>query len=77
MPDLDEDLRATADSLLRDLDRLMRLEEEKLALDPGDARVAELAAEIEALTERTRTTSAAQRDIAEEIQREKADESAP
>ncbi len=68
MPDLEDDLRATADSLLRDLDRMKALEQEKLSLDPTDPRAAELSAQIEELARRTQTTSAAQREIVDEIQ---------
>ena len=68
MPDLEDDLRATADSLVRDLDRMKALEQEKLSLDPTDPRVAELSAQIEELARRAQTTSAAQREIADEIQ---------
>lgn len=74
MADLEDDLRATSDSLMRDLDRMRQLEEEKRGLPPDDPRLVELATEIEGLSERTQTTSAAQREIAEEIQQTDADE---
>jgi hypothetical protein len=68
VPDLEDDLQATSDSLLRDLERIRVLEEEKRLLDPHDPRAAELAARIEELTRRTRVTSQAEREIVEEIQ---------
>ena len=45
-------LRETSDGLLRDLDILMTIEEEKRALDPGDPRLVELAARIEEIARR-------------------------
>ena len=74
MPDLEDDLRATSDSLLRDLERMKALEQEKLSLDPTDPRAAELSAQIEELARRTQTTSAAQREIVDEIQSTEAPE---
>jgi hypothetical protein len=45
-------LRQTSDALLRDLDVLATLEEEKRGLDPGDPKLVELAGRIEAIAER-------------------------
>jgi hypothetical protein len=45
-------LRETSDGLLRDLDVLMTIEEEKRSLDPGDPRLVELAARIEEIARR-------------------------
>ena len=45
-------LRATSDALLRDLDVLVTIEEEKRTLDPGDPRLVELAARIEEIARR-------------------------
>jgi hypothetical protein len=45
-------LRETSDALLRDLEVLATLEEEKRGLDPGDPRLVELAGRIEVIAER-------------------------
>jgi DNA-binding HxlR family transcriptional regulator len=45
-------LRQTSDSLLRDLDVLVAIEEEKRTLQPGDDRLVELAARIEEIAQR-------------------------
>jgi hypothetical protein len=45
-------LRETSDALLRDLDVLVRIEEEKRTLEPGDARLVELAGRIEEVAQR-------------------------
>jgi hypothetical protein len=68
VPDLEDDLQATSDALLRDLDRLRELEEEKRTLDVHDPRVAELSIEIEELTRRTYVKSTAEREIVAELQ---------
>jgi hypothetical protein len=68
VPDLEDDLQATSDALLRDLDRLRELEEEKRTLDVRDPRVAELSIEIEELTRRTYVKSTAEREIVAELQ---------
>jgi hypothetical protein len=68
VPDAVDDLRATADSLLTDAERLARLEERKLGLDPTDPAAVELSREIEDLTEQIRREAIAEREIVEEIQ---------
>lgn len=68
MSELQDDLQATSDALLHDLERMRRLEEEKRALDPLDPRVAALSQEIEELSRRTQVTSTAEREIVEELQ---------
>jgi hypothetical protein len=45
-------LRQTSDELLRDLDVLTTLEEQKRGLDPGDPKLVELAGRIETIAER-------------------------
>ena len=45
-------LRETSDALLRDLDVLAQIEEEKRTLAPGDARLVELAGRIEEVAQR-------------------------
>jgi hypothetical protein len=45
-------LRETSDTLLRDLDVLTAIEEEKRALRPGDPRLVELAGKVEEVAQR-------------------------
>ena len=45
-------LRETSDALLRDLDVLMQIEEEKRTLEPGDARLVDLAGRVEEIAQR-------------------------
>jgi hypothetical protein len=45
-------LRETSDALLRDLDVLVQIEEEKRTLEPGDARLVDLAGRIEEIAQR-------------------------
>ncbi|HKF85106.1 MAG TPA: hypothetical protein VKB30_04915 [Candidatus Limnocylindrales bacterium] len=52
MIDNPQSLRITSDALLRDMDTLIALEEEKRGLPPADPRVAELALQIEAVAGR-------------------------
>lgn len=70
MPDLREDFRATADSIQRDAERVKNLEEQKRALDPTDPRVLLLSEQVEQLAIRLQDKTAAEQDLAEEIQSE-------
>jgi hypothetical protein len=56
-------LRATSDALLRDLDVLVTIEEEKRTLDPGDPRLVELAARIEEIARRVLEGTTRQHDL--------------
>ncbi len=56
-------LRETSDALLRDLDVLVAIEEEKRSLEPGDARLVELADRVDALAARVLGMSGHQRDL--------------
>jgi hypothetical protein len=49
MSELDDDLRATADSIATDAERLAAIEEEKRVLEADDPRMIELSAESERL----------------------------
>jgi hypothetical protein len=49
MSELDDDLRATADSIATDAERLAAIEEEKRVLAADDPRMIELSAESERL----------------------------
>lgn len=50
-------LRQTSDALLRDLDVLAALEDEKRGIEPGDPRLVELAGRIEEIAKRILTGS--------------------
>jgi hypothetical protein len=52
MPDVKHALRATSDALLRDLDALAALEEEKRSLPLDDPRLQDLAGQIEQIAAR-------------------------
>lgn len=56
-------LRETSDALLRDLDVLARIEEEKRSLEPGNPRRMELAARIEEIAKRVLVGTTRQRDL--------------
>jgi hypothetical protein len=77
IPDLEEDLQATSDALLRDVERLRDLEREKRTLDVQDPRVAELSAQIEQLSRRTHIKSAAEHESVEELQGRTGQDEAP
>ena len=49
MDDLEEDIRATAQSIETDADRLAAIEDEKKTLPPGDPRLLELSREAEVI----------------------------
>jgi hypothetical protein len=56
-------LRETSDALLRDLDVLVTIEEEKRSLEPGDPRLVELAARIEEIAKRVLEGTTRQHDL--------------
>jgi hypothetical protein len=56
-------LRETSDALLRDLDVLVTLEEEKRSLEPGDPRLVELAQRIDEIAQRVLAGAGRQRDL--------------
>ena len=56
-------LRETSDALLRDLDVLVTIEEEKRSLEPGDPRLVELAARIEEIAKRVLAGTTRQHDL--------------
>ena len=61
MPGTGDALRRTSDQLLRDLEALLQLEEEKRTIDPGDPRLVDLAARIEIIAKRVLASSTSQR----------------
>jgi hypothetical protein len=60
-------LRATSDALLRDLDVLVTIEEEKRTLEPGDPRLVELAARVEEVAQRVLAGTGRQHDLTREV----------
>ncbi len=69
-------LRSTSDALLRDLEVLGTLEDEKRTIEPGDPRLVDLAAQIEEIARRVLTGSVRQRHLTETAS-EQVEERAP
>ena len=67
MTDAGMELRETSDEVLRNLDALGALEEEKRTIQPGDPRLVTLATEVEKLAARLLADSVRQRDVAETL----------
>jgi hypothetical protein len=65
-----EDLRATAEDLIEDADRLKAIEEAKLTLQPGDGQLARLSSEGERIVRRMVPKAAAQKELATELEAE-------
>lgn len=63
----EQDFKATADSIRTDIDRLAALEDEKLALDPEDARVDAASDEAVRLADRIARETRAERQLSREI----------
>ena len=69
MPETGRALRDTSDELIRDLEALSTLEEEKRQIAPDDPRFVDLAARIESIAARVLVMSARQRELTEEMHR--------
>lgn len=65
MEDTAADLRATSDALLRDLEVLAAIEDEKRTLAPGDPRLVELAQRVEEVARRVLSSTVRQRKLTE------------
>ena len=61
MDDLEEDIRATAQSIEADADRLAAIEDEKKALGSADPRLLELSREAELISKRLVPKTVAER----------------
>ncbi len=61
MDDLEEDIRATAQSIEADADRLAAIEDEKTQLAPTDPRLLELSREAEVIAKRLVPKTVAER----------------
>ena len=68
MPDLEDDLRATADEIAADAARLAEIEEEKLGLDANDPRMVALSAESQRIAASLIPKTAAELELAIEAQ---------
>ena len=67
MPETGRALRDTSDQLVRDLEALSTLEEEKRQLSPDDDRFVDLAARIESIAMRVLVASGRQRELTEQM----------
>jgi len=68
MPELEDDLRATADDIAADAARLAEIESEKRELDADDPRMLELSVEGQRLAETLVPKTDAELDLAIEAQ---------
>jgi len=66
--ELEEDIKATAEDLIDDAERLKRIEQRKLGLKPDDPRLGELAREAEAIVARMAPKTEAQCQLIEEAE---------
>ncbi len=76
MPETGRALRETSDELIRDLEALATLEEEKRQIAPDDTRFVDLATRIESIAMRVLVASGRQRKLTEQVHR-MADEGSP
>jgi hypothetical protein len=67
MTETGDALRVTSDALMRDLEVLSTLEEEKRSISPGDPRLIDLAERIESIASRILGQSVRQRELTERI----------
>jgi hypothetical protein len=67
VPDLEGDLRATAEDIAADAAQIKSIEDEKATLDPEDPRVQELSAKGEHLARRLVPKAVAEREITDAI----------
>ena len=65
MDDLEEDVRATAQSIEADADRLAAIEDEKKTLNSADPRLLELSREAELISKRLVPKTVAERALVE------------
>jgi hypothetical protein len=68
MDDFEEDIRATAQSIETDADRLAAIEDEKKLLDSDDPRLLELSREAELISKRLVPKTVAERALIVEAQ---------
>jgi hypothetical protein len=68
MTDTDDDLRATAEQIITDADRLASIEEEKLTLEPADPRMVVLSEAARAIAKDLVPKTLAESELAAEAQ---------
>lgn len=68
MSDPRQDLRASEDSIREDAKQVLRLEEAKSKLDPGDPQVDEISEDVERVAAAIAVKSRAEREISREIE---------
>lgn len=76
MEDTAAGLRATSDALMRDLEVLAAIEDEKRTLPPGDPRLVELAQRVEGVARRVLSSTVRQRKLTE-VGNEQAETASP
>jgi hypothetical protein len=64
-----EDIRATAEDLIADAERLKQIERTKLELKPGDPRLARLAEEASMIIAQMQTKGQAQKQLNTNVER--------
>jgi hypothetical protein len=67
MSDIEDDFRATAESLAADAERLRTIEREKSTLELDDPRLETLAAESSEIAERVRVKSLLEEELVHEV----------
>jgi len=67
MPSRREDLRATEESIQRDAEQVIAIEEEKADLDPASDRVRALSQQAERLATSLLAKTAAERELSDEL----------
>ena len=67
MVDLEGDLNATRGDVIADAERLVEIERKKGRLAPTDPRLVELSNEAEEIANRLRSTTMAERELAEMV----------
>ena len=63
MSEIEDVLRATAEAIITDAEKVKGIEQEKLDLPPGDARIPELADEAEEVAERILQEAIVEREL--------------
>jgi hypothetical protein len=66
MADVDDDLRATTETIAAEAERLTAVEQEKATLEADDPRMTDLSAEAERLAQRIVPLTAAETDLVAE-----------
>jgi len=68
MSDRDDDLRATAEAIQRDAERILTLEDTKAALDPDDPQTVPLSEQVERVASELKNKATAERELSEDAE---------